>query len=223
MKKRIVAFAVVIGAVLLVAAQCPVLDPLPDPDPHPLPAAVLFFDDFEGGADPAWRPESVAQGQWVVEDGAYTIENAPEDAPMTSFAGDLAWQNYSVEVDIIFHAGAYNPWHYQNQVAVFIRVQDQNNLVAFFVNSGGKSFLKIKSNGVWENLAEGDTPEIWAADVLFTAHGGTYTAYVNGVLVASAEDTRISQGYTGVQCAWDTDWQWDASVSFDNFSVRGLQ
>jgi len=217
-------FLLVLAVVLIGLISCMFFDGGNGTGPTPPPGTVLFFDDFEDGADPAWKPESVAQGQWVVKDGAYTIENAPEDAPLRTFVGDSTWRGYSIEVDIVYNTYGDNPWRFDNQVAIFIRVQDENNMVAFFFRTGGTSTLKIKKAGIWYEMASAGTPNVYGGHILITANGSTYSAYLNGNLIAEFEDTEnsITQGYAGLQTAYDQSSFWSSMVAFDNFSVQAL-
>jgi hypothetical protein len=196
---------------------CSVIDcPPPPEDGEPQLTGVLFFDDFEGGADPAWRP---APGStWMVKEGRYTIaEDSPIDLPMRTFVGSSSWQDYSVQVEV-FEGGS------RNQVAILLRVQDEDNMVGFFVVNPGVydyAVFKIRKDGIWREVG----PRYswgWSSPVNFlllvTIQGDTYSASVNAENLVTVEiPDAPAGGYVGLQAAY-----WGNVhhiTAFDNFKV----
>jgi uncharacterized coiled-coil protein SlyX len=201
---------------------------------------ILFRDDFEKQVvvkegppvektiifDPRWQTFKAGAGYWDVERqgkawGTFTIQNASEKLPMTAFVGDPTWQDYTVTVDILFDNPEYFPvpWRRDHQIMIFLRVQDPDNLVAFFVYRNGQSGFDVKKKGRWQGInLTGEAPQAENIQVLISVKGDTYTAFVNNVPVATLKDNTFDRGYTGVQMAV---WR-GTRAYFDNFAVRAI-
>jgi len=186
--------------------------------------SVLFFDDFEGEVSPAWRTNPVRGSRLGVENNALTIiGDKQEDQPLKAFVGTILWQDYVLSVDITYDEGRYRdrrPWMRNNQTALFVRVQDSNNMVGFFLQPGGQSGFRIMRHGIWgEMAAAGEVPQGYGYHVVIAVEGGVYSVMVNDRLVATLADPTFVRGYVGLQCAVDM----GERVHFDNFIVAPLE
>lgn len=78
-------------------SECEVPSPQEKP-PAPVPGPqTLFFDDFEDGADPAWR---FISGTWNVNNGGLETETpCVSGIKHTAIVGDSSWTNYEVQFD----------------------------------------------------------------------------------------------------------------------------
>jgi len=188
--------------------------------------SVLFFDDFEGEMSLAWRTNPVGESSLGVEkDALTTIGKKLEDQPLKAFAGTAIWRDYVLSVDIMYDTGrgySYDPypWGRNHQVVLFIRVNDSNNMVGFFLQPGGQSGFRVKRHGIWgEMTAAGEVPKVYSYHAVITVEGGIYSAMVNDQLIVTLADSTFSQGYVGLQCAVDFGYR----VHFDNFMVAPLE
>lgn len=193
----------------------------PTPSEEPRLTGTLFFDDFEDGPDPAWRP--TPGSTWMVKNGRYTIsENSPKDLPMQTFIGSPSWQDYSVEMDV-YEGGSLN------QVAVLLRVQDEGDMVGFFVAAGRPGAIgyyagfRIRKDGIWRNVGSWwDVSPVERGirnfNLLISVEGNTYSASVNAELITTVEISDApARGYVGLQTAY---WGNPMNVTaFDNFQV----
>jgi hypothetical protein len=148
-----------------------------------------------------------------VKQGWYTLdENSPEDLPMRTFVGSPFWRDYSVEMDVI------NGNYWTNRFTVFLRVQNEDEMVGFFIASGGvgSAGFAIRKGGEWEGVEPGGrAPNTRNFHLLITVKGDTYSAYANDVLIITAKIPGLSRGYVGLQTA-----NWGKYlVAFDNFKV----
>lgn len=220
MKLKILAAAFVIGS-LAFSTGCDICEilncPGPGPEPQPGPDKVLFFDDFEDGPDPAWWTNPNSKDRWIVKGGRYTIdENSPRDIPLRTFVGNPSWQNYSVEVDV------FDAHFSDQQIAILLRVQSDDDMVGFFVRAGHFSDLvefKIRKDGIWEVVkSRGYSPRPNNFHLLITVNGNTYSAFINTKLAMTVEILNFPlRGYVGLQTA-----RGGRIVSFDNFKVTSL-
>jgi hypothetical protein len=180
--------------------------------------SVLFFDDFEGEMSPAWRTNPIRDSKLGIEHNSLTIIGKRyEDQALKGFVGSAFWQDYAVSVDLTH---SHVPWGRNNQVILFIRVQDPNNMIGFFFQSGGQSGFRVKRHGIWgEMAAAGDTPKLYCYHIVITVKNAIYSAMVNDQLIATFADTTFPRGYVGLQCAVD-----DRNLFyFDNFMVAPLE
>jgi len=183
--------------------------------------SVLFFDDFEGEMSPVWRTNPVRGSSLGVEKDALTIVGeALEDQPLKAFVGSSLWSNYILSVDLVHSRYWAEPWQRDHQVVLFLRVQDSNNMIGFFFQSGGQSGFRVKRHGIWcELVAAGEVPKVGSYHVVIAVEGPNYSATVNDELIATLADSTFSRGYVGLQCAYDN----ENKYYFDNFTVAPLE
>jgi hypothetical protein len=205
---------------------CPIL-----PGDGSQPGQVLFFDDFEDGADPAW---SAASGKWVVKSGRFGVEqgcrlpgsgwlNAYIKTPNSPF-----WKDYAVEVDV------FNPTK-ARWGAIIVRAQDDLNKVVFMWRTNFNSLVfHVYVNGELGNVRAFTTPTLTAdrARIRVEVIGSTYAAYIREGeqgdpierLVFTDTDHTYLRGMPGIglygedyYCNYDP-----GEVTFDNFKVTSL-
>ena len=186
--------------------------------------SVLFFDDFEGEMSPAWRTNPVGGSGLGIEDNSLTvIGKRQEDQILMAFVGDNRWQDYVLSVDVAYGPSGNwiaAPWGRKERVAIFVRVQDTNNMVGFFLQPGGQSGFRVKRHGIWGDMsAAGDVPQLYAFHVVIAVEGGVYSASVNDEVVATLADSSFTRGCVGLQCAMDN----SRYPHFDNFMVTPLE
>ncbi len=223
MKLKILAVVFVVGTLLTFSTGCDICDifncPGPQPEPKPEPGKVLFFDDFEDGADPAW---SAASGTWIVERQRFTVREERSSGWLNVYvktADSQSWEDYAVEVDI--YDATKTHWG-----AIIVRAQDDLNKVVFQWRSNWDDI-------VWHVYVDGKESEVRAiaspgltdrARVRIEAVGNTYTAYVRqgeqGELIKrlSFTDDTFTRGMPGLALYLYE----RGKAVFDNFKVMSL-
>jgi hypothetical protein len=150
----------------------------------------LFVDTFESGSADQWTPLSGAWG--VTADGSNVFAQTSASGDARASAGSAAWTNQVVEAKV--KVTAFNGSN--RFVAVFARFQNPSNSYFVALRSNGTLELKRVVNGaatamVTRQLAV--SPGVWYT-VKLEAIGSALRAYVDGVLQASATDTRFPSG-----------------------------
>lgn len=194
----------------------------------PKPEASLpFSDDFEGEMSQAWRTEPVGQLILGAEKGELTIKGElVEDRLLKAFVGSSDWTDYVLSVDIRYDEGAYYssgttyPWDRDNRVALFLRAQDKNNMVGFFLQPGGKAGFRVKKYGIWGDMeSAGSVSKKNSYEVVISVRGNKYQAMVEDHKVASLEYAKFESGFVGLQVAVDE----ELKAYFDNFEVTPIE
>jgi hypothetical protein len=178
---------------------------------------ALFHDDFSDPTD-GWPEATDTTGSLGYSQGAYRIivESAGYDlwAVSRQLYGDV-----QVEVDTARLAGTPD-----NRFGLICRYQDAENFYVFIISSDGYYAIAVIQNGTSALLGQemmaynaaiihGDGPN----HIRFDCIGNTLTGYVNGQLVAVADDSIFSSGDAGILAgAFD---EGGVEISFDNFQV----
>lgn len=173
-------------------------------------AALLFFDDFNSGANSAWGNES---GFWSGNAAAYNDSNPkPENPP--SYSSVTTFPNltdFSVEVDInsIEDAG------------VWLRTPDINNGVLLIIGGGGRPaqnwmYWHIRENGVFSSaINKVEISNLLGSDQHLTVEvvGDEYKAYLDSssVPIITLSTSLFSSGGVGL---YD-----NGNQFFDNFAI----
>jgi len=209
MRRKLVALLVVLGALLVMAAQCPfdpdIPDPSPDPtpDPDPNPGQVLFFDDFEDGMDPVWQTTA----GWQIE-GGVLIHDSGDAYGYLDVGTD--WSDYVVEVELE-PRGEY--------AALLFRCQeDLRSYVMFYGDTGALRFKTYvdadnTADTGWRSPGFLEGPQL----VRVVVSGDTYTVYINGLQRLTFTDSTFDSGMPGLHS-----WGWgngEDRARYDNFRV----
>lgn len=189
---------------------------------------LLFFDDFEDGPDPAWWTEPGWEDRWVVKDGRYTLavdDKTVRDLPVRSFVGKPSWSDYSVDVDVMECYGG-------GRVAIFLRLQDNGDAVAFFAAEdaghpyyGSIAGFRVRKKGAWQDVDYWDYSPVYKGIYNFhlsvSANGSVYSAAFNAEPFVTVEIKDFpTSGYVGIQAAY---WGNTRHVTaFDNFKVTAI-
>jgi pimeloyl-ACP methyl ester carboxylesterase len=181
-------------------------------------AETLFFDDFEDGNTNNWAPTSSA---WVVLpiDGSNrygTIINSP-GTTRESYAGDINWQNYIYEVDMLALKG-------EDKNLIF-RVIDHNAKYGLHMRSD-LAVLEIydPKRGYFERF---NYEASFVNDTLYhleiVVNRENIKVYSNNNLLFDYTDvgTNITHGKIGLRVT--TGGAYPSSVWFDNVIVRSLE
>ncbi len=182
----------------------------------PQPGAVLFFDDFQDGYDPAW---GFTRGNWEVVDGQLHTTSEPGSAYVT---GGNSWTDYSVECQLSYSGNFYG--HPSRRIVV--RAADDLNKVVFGGFQGGESrvgfIVYVDGEIVVETESIPTLPDtcIVRIDVV----GSTYSAFVDGIHVMTLEDHSNPSGTAGLGISAGEGWgPRGASGWFDDFLVTSLE
>jgi len=175
------------------------------------PGPVLFFDDFEDGADPAWV---FVSGNWEVV-GGRLCQTEFHFAPVFGYvSGGAVWTDYKVDVDVHSEWGG-GGWKKQG---IVVRSTDDLNKVILWGETTKIRFGIIKDG---QEIASGGTvqPE-WPTDCHLTleVQGSSYKLYVNGILRTEFVDSTHATGTVGVAIE-----EGQPNLTFDNFRVTSLE
>jgi len=218
MRRRLLAFGLIIVAVLLTAAQCSLLDPgIPSPDPNPTPGTVLIYEDFEPDVSSAF---GFTSGNWEVIDGeAHTTTDA--GATAHAVGGDT-WTDYEVQVELKWEKPehSYGPPHR----GVIVRARGDVDKIVFW-GSQTRTWFAIYKDGerIEDLIARNNQPLPNNCVIKVRVTGNLYQAYVNGNLVGEFETDARPQGTAGI-CVGNWTRVSDCESSwFDNFRVTALE
>lgn len=194
--------------------------PVPDPSPAPadpkdveptaLPAllptpSLLWSDDFDGGIGSGWQ---VVEGQWIVANGRLI---PADESGGVILGGDLAWTDYTVDVDLYESSGG------QFVGVVMVRVQDRSNYIAFVADCNRGTWWEIVRNGQRQEVPGTDNG-LWMCSTPYhlrlTVQGSSYQAFVDGELQSSCVLQDFSTGGIGLQSI-----SRGSLAAFDNFHV----
>lgn len=175
-------------------------------------AGVIFFDDFEGGADPAWGNE---RGAWFASSGVYD-STSPSNNPCTysSVTTFASLTDFTVDVDVnnlddggIWLRSSYGGGSLSGVLLVTGGWQGSNN---------GLYWHTVQNNS-WSG-AQGSVavPGLQGSDVhlKIVVTGDTYAAYLGGATspVTTLTTSDFSSGSTGL-------YDYSYSQNFDNFAI----
>jgi hypothetical protein len=160
---------------------------------------VIFQEDFNNGLAQGFSNDT---NNWQVIDGKYTAANEFS----FSMFGNTAWTDYSVEGD----------FDTAEDGGLMVRAQDFNNGVVLIVRPEyGDVYWILRVNGqfttiyghVQTSLKPFDTVHVKAA-----VKGDLYSAYVNGLLVTSADIPGFPNGKAGLYLCQPPNQYWDNIV-----------
>jgi hypothetical protein len=164
-----------------------------------------FFDDFDDGIDPVW---AVHYGDPFTVDGQLTSSVGAGLA-----AGDTTWKNYEIEFDVDVREADCGFTDSSNSVGLRVTNFDR---AYWFVFTSCESAWSFYPGAVFqgaENLFAETRHEVAAGPkhIRINVEGTTMSAYENGALVSSIEDTSYQAGGMFLQV--------DAQALYDNFRV----
>jgi hypothetical protein len=201
------------------APPSPTPRPSPSPSPSPAPptANVILRDDFSNPQS-GWTVETSTQKFTRYEGGAYRMYVYKGGTYIAGFNSRLSvLRDVGVEVDVnpaqSAHTGAFG---------VLCRVRNSQNFYILWIDNKGGGGIHRYQNGVGQRLAATTGPHAAIRPGKATNRlraecvGDTLTLYVNGVVVAVAQDTQIETGDVALYTEALTG---PTSVLFDNVVV----
>ena len=163
--------------------------------------SVLFQDDFSNPSS-GWDQTTVTDGTTDYANGGYRILVNTAKLSMFANPGQTLPNDVRIEVDATKSAGPDT-----NGFGIICRYADVNNFYKFIVTSDGYAGIsKVSSTDVTvlsapdgklqmvNNINKGTASNHIRADCI----GSTLTLYVNGNQVATASDSSLSGGDTGL-------------------------
>ncbi|MCA9406110.1 MAG: PEP-CTERM sorting domain-containing protein [Candidatus Omnitrophica bacterium] len=170
-------------------------------------AVLLFSDDFNSGANPAWGNEL---GDWSASGGVYDAAS-PNNNPLTysSVTTFPSLTDFRVEVDVLGY----------NDGAIWLRSSDNNNgvllvLGGFAGTHQGLYFHEVIGGTVSPVMSIGSIPNVQGTSGRAAAEvvGNTYKAYWNGSLISTFTTDKFP---TGKVALFDN----LNETSYDNFAL----
>lgn len=178
---------------------------------------MLLQDDFNDGNADGWSAGTSAP--WSVENGEYVVGMEGYFQSTQSVAGDVVWENYTLEVDV---KGVRGP-----QKNLILRYADATNHydVAMRSEPYNDLVLVVLRNGVQETPTSVPFQNINGEWYHFKAevYGSRVRVYVDGQLLIDFEDT--SEFYLSHSKIGLSGWTGGAGVTevhYDNVVVRRL-
>lgn len=170
--------------------------------------AVLFADSFDSEKAGAWQfadlndvlPEESAA--WLVADGRLAqngtvIPNTPKIHETAAFVGDAAWSNYTISAKVYDQINGTFGLIARRSGDSFYRYR----IIADLFEDTPKQVLEKVVNGVATPLVETAGPGFeqrrWYT-VTMTVKGSQISVWLDGELVAQAEDSELTSGQAGL-------------------------
>lgn len=163
--------------------------------------SVLFHDDFSNPSS-GWDQTTVTDGSTDYANGGYRILVNTTSLAMWANPGQTLQNDVRIEVDATKSAGPDS-----NAFGIICRYNDKDNFYKFLVTSDGYAGISRLSNSnvtvisspdgklqTVNNINKGTASNHIRADCI----GSTLTLYVNGNQVATASDSTLSGGDTGL-------------------------
>jgi len=158
---------------------------------------ILLQENFDDGVAQGFGNES---GNWKVIDGKYT---ATAGTFRFSTAGDLGWQDYTIDADFINAEDG----------GLLIRAQDQNNSISLIIRPNNNDIgWNIRKGGNWGSglntvILGHKTGE--SLKVRIEVSGSDFKGYINGELKTTLQSTEFPKGRIGVYLYYPADQYWD--------------
>ncbi len=186
--------------------------PSTPPRPNKPQHGVLFTDDFTSGTLKGWSPDRL--GVWSVTHGMLRAD-LPDQKQLRSliYAGDTAWTNVAVDVDVCMMRGV--------DKGVVVRVQGESGMG---VDLRGGSYQDVlmyqrewpmgrasatNANGTWNHLR-------------VEARADRFRVFVNGELKIDRPDARNARSSGRIALPAYTGGVGQCTVYYDNVVVTSL-
>jgi hypothetical protein len=208
--KRGIAFLVVLA--LLFVAGCwpdPNPDPTPTPGPTPNPGPVVFFDDFEDGADPGW---DLTVG-WDTSSG-FLLHGRGTSTAQGYVRGGADWSDYAVEATVDPRNG---------DLGILARCSEDLQSYVLVYGEHDDIRLSVYIDGDYFDGSEILRPGLYAGEqqMRVEVEGSEVRVYLNGNLRITFSGIPLLTGMPGVYSHSNA-----GSLSdrprFDNFRVTEL-
>jgi len=186
---------------------------------------VLFTDDFNDAikTNSTWRirtpNNSTLTNPWTVANGIYNYYSSTSDyeGVQTSYVGDSAWSDYTIEVNASYVSGAYGP----HIVARLNETSGERYAFGVYPNKdapeGSNKVRLLKFNG-WNRsptiLAEAPMTTDTRWHILkIELSGPNIKCYYDGLMVINVSDSSYSRGLAGLETTVRFSLPWNHSPS----------
>jgi hypothetical protein len=188
--------------------------------------ATTFSDNFDAGANAAWGNEL---GNWTASGGTYSAQNPSWIPSGRSLVTGTSWSDFTLDVVVNNPTTIGDVGGIHEAGGVLLRAA---NNPASPLGVDGVLFVWAHAPTLemyWHVLLPGQTccPSLWGpayglvqfgpAPASFSLHievkGDFYSAFVNGLLITSLNNSEFSSGQVGLYSSGPQ------AQSFDNFSV----
>ncbi|MBN1438209.1 MAG: hypothetical protein JW929_02275 [Anaerolineales bacterium] len=186
-----------------------------------MPQGDVYFQDDFSSASSGWDRVQAADGVTDYADGAYRIFTATADYYMWATPGRNFPDDVLIEVDVTKKAGPN-----ADVFGVLCRYQDAKNFYILMISGDGQAGIAKRSASADLVMLSGESlktnpgirPGLETNHLRADCIGIGLALYVNGLLVATAEDSEFTGGDAGLWLgAYD---QPGTDLFFDNFLVR---
>lgn len=184
-----------------------------------------FFDDFNAGPKPDWKPIS---GNWTMSNGQYTVTdiNAGE-VYITSIEG-RTWNNFILSIDVIPGETGQGCCYYRAVANICPRLISSEEKICFGLSGAEKRFIEaywfISKNGTQgEHVSTEkiETPKGQPVNIKIEAKNGVFSAYMNNSKINDIYDKTFLSGAIGLGQSYGS-WGGDTKsrVAFDNLEIK---
>jgi TolB-like protein len=186
-----------------------------------------FFDDFNAGPKPDWKP---INGNWTMANGKYIVTSIQNEVPYCTILQGKEWRNLIVKIDI--HPGYTtdynsNGWY---RVNICPRMISAGERICFGVvgrkNSFSQAYWFVVKKG--ENEAQHiakvpiETSSGQPVNIKIEVKGDIFTAYINDTQVNQIYDKSFTSGSVGL-VQWYQVWEGERKrIAFDNIEIKPL-
>jgi len=163
-------------------------------------STILFQENFDDGSTQGFGNDS---GAWKVVDGKYT---ATAGTARFSTAGDLSWQDYTIEADYLNARDG----------GLLVRTQDYKNLIALVIRPTYNDISwNIRKGGNWGSGLNAATLGHQPGEnlhVKIEVSGSQFKGYINGELITTLETAEFPKGKIGLYLYSSGEQYWDNVV-----------
>ena len=176
--------------------------------------AVLFFDDFEDGADPEWVS---TDGDWVASEGIFKFYSGsfmPDLGKSFVLAGKN-WSSYSIEADVHLDYGGSG-----RSVGFILYAQEDLSSMVIVWGNTEEIWWQVISNGETVYQSASVSPGLFLGEQHIRVQASTASCafIVAGLTRSTFENTYFDVGMPGVAGNNKTVLIWPC-LSVDNYKV----
>lgn len=182
-----------------------------------------FFDDFDKGPKPDWKP---INGDWTMANGMYTVTTIEAEKSYATMLDGKKWTNFVLTVDA--KPGLIGSSWYNGSICP--RMVSEKDMVCFnlfgrYHRFFGVRWFTVKNGTVSEmvGMVEKETSEGKMVNIKIEVKDNVFKADLDGSPISQFYDTTFSSGSIGFRQVYD--WWGDQKIriAFDNLKVTPLK
>ena len=194
------------------------------------PAEAEFFDDFDKGPKPDWKP---VIGDWTMSNGMYTVLNIQDQGDYVTALENKDWTNFVLTIDVspgATEASSSNSADRWITARICPRRTDRKNAVCFWIASKNFQFrqagwftIKNGQGSETVSVVEMETPSNKIVQIKIEVKNNVFTAYLDGTQLNQIYDSTFPSGSISLGQRYETWYGPKRRVAFDNLKVTPLK